>query len=111
MSEPQFTLRLTLEDPYGKSYSTAIPIDAFDARDRYVNLRPPSADPLLGMLSNQTMESVVQVMRKREYRKEDFEVAARRLARLLGERMEDEEGWHGVSRQETYESRRREGKW
>ena len=107
--EPQFTLRLTLEDPFGKSYSAALPIDAFEARDRFVGLLPPSEfETSIGAVS---MDSVVERIRKREYRKDDFERAARQLARVLGERMEDEEGWHGVERQATYESRRREGKW
>lgn len=111
-NEPQWTLRLTLEDPFGRhSYSAVLPIDAFEARDRYVTLRPPSSDPLLGMLEGNTMESVAKVIQKREYRKDDFERMAMQLARHLGERMEDEEGWHGVSRQETYEQRRRDGKY
>jgi hypothetical protein len=109
MAEPKFTLRLTLDDPFGKSYSAAMAIDAFDARDRYVGLKPPSAlESELGLVS---MTDVVEIIRKREYRKDDFERAARDLARLLGERMEDEEGWHGISRQERYEQERREGRW
>lgn len=112
MGEPQWTLRMTLEDPFGRNtYSAVLPIDAFDARDRYIDLIPPSGDPLGMMLQGHTMDSVVQVLRKREYRKDDFEAAARQLARLLGERMEDEEGWHGSSRQETYKRLRSEGKF
>jgi hypothetical protein len=109
MAEPQFTLRLVLVDPLGKSYSAAMPIDAFEARDRYVELAPPSAVELeIGAMS---MDRVVERIRKREYRKDDFEEAARRLARALGERMEDEEGWHGISRQAHYERERSEGRW
>lgn len=111
MKEPQFTLTLTLKDPFGKCYSAVMPIDAFEARDRYVGLLPPSSDPIGAMLDGRTMNDVVKVMRKREYRKDDFEQIARQLARLLGERMEDEEGWHGTSRQEKYEDMRREGRW
>ena len=107
--EPQFVLRLVLESPYGKSYSTAMPIDAFTAEDRYVGLSPP--DPFMAGIGAETMDSVVERIRKREYRKEDFARAAERLAKLLGERMEDEEGWHGISRQETYEQRRKDGDW
>jgi len=108
MVEPQWTLRLTLEDPFGqKSYSTALPIDAFDVRERFVGLTPPSEFDLgLGAV---TMDRVVLTMRKREYRKEDFRRAAERLATKLGERMEDEEGWHGTARQETYAERRKRG--
>lgn len=107
MGEPQYKLRMILEDPYGKTWQVAMPIDAFDARDRYVHLTPPSDDPLGAMLSGHTFESVIEVIRKKEYRKDDFEAMARQLARVLGERMEDEEGWHGISRQEHYEQERK----
>jgi hypothetical protein len=104
--EPQFKLRLTLEAPFGgKSYSAVMPIDAFQAMDRYVNLTPPNE------FDGRGFEQTVEIIRKREYRKEDFQNAARKLAILLGERMEDEEGWHGISRQSTYEARRCEGKF
>lgn len=89
--QPQFVLRLVLEAPYGKSYSAAMPIDAFEAMDRYVGLTPPSEFDLA--IGARTMEETVERIRKREYRKDDFEQPARRLARLFGERMEDEEGW------------------
>jgi len=108
MSEPQFELRMILKDPYGKSYSVVMPIDAFEAHDRYIDIKPHSDFDLMGPT---TMDAVVERIRKREYRKDDFERAAIRLARKLSERMEDEEGWHGVSRQETYERLRDEGKW
>ena len=104
-SEPQWTLRLTLEDPFGrKSYSTAIPIDSFQAWDKYVGLAPPHEFDM------RSFEGTVEIIKKREYRKDDFEMMARLLAKKLGERMEDEEGWHGVSRQEHYEQARREGR-
>lgn len=105
MSQPQFTLRMILENPFGKSYSVAMPIDAFDALDRYVGLTPPSE------FDGRTLESTVEVIRKREYRKDDFRAHAIRLAIVLGERMEDEEGWHGIDRQQRYEERRRNGQF
>lgn len=106
--QKDYTLRLVLEAPLGeKSYSVAMPIDAFEAHDRYVGLSPPS--PFDAGL--QTMGDVVERIRTREYRKDDFRRAAEQLAKKLGERMEDEEGWHGVSRQATYERQRNEGKW
>lgn len=106
MSEPQWTLRMILEDPFGRhSCSVVMPIDAFVARDRYVGLTPPHE------LDGRSFERTVQVMKQREYRKDDFENAARALARKLGERMEDEEGWHGISRQVHYERERREGRY
>lgn len=102
---PQFKLRMILEEPFGKSYEVVMPIDAFQAVDRYVGLSPPSEfDP------GATMDSVVERIRKREYRKDDFRAAAVQLATALGERMEDEEGWHGVERQERYERMRKEEK-
>lgn len=106
MAEGQFILELTLIDPYGKHWSTRFPIDSFEARDRYVDISLPDTmfDPRM------TMDRVAQVIRKREYRKDHFERMAMQLAHRLGERMEDEEGWHGESRQSTYERMRREGK-
>lgn len=109
MKDSQYTLRLTLESPHGKSFSVAMPIDAFVAQDRYVDLSPP--DPFLMEVGAVAMDRLVERIRKREYRKDDFERAAQRLARSLGERMEDEEGWHGIERQDRYEQRRREGKF
>lgn len=103
MSE-QFTLRLILQDPSGKSYSVAMPIDAFITRDRYTELIPPSA------LDGLTFVGAVEVIRKKEYRKEDFRRYAQQLATALGERMEDEEGWHGAERQARYEECRRNGR-
>jgi len=101
----KFNLVLKLEAPWGgKSYSVVMTMDDFIVYDRYVNLNPPSPFDMCGF------EETVEIIRKREYRKEDFERMARLLAIKLGERMEDEEGWHGVSRQSTYEQRRKDGK-
>lgn len=105
----QYTLRLILEAPLGgKSYEVALPADAFDVWDRWEGLIPPSElDLELGLVP---MDRAVNTMRKREYRKDDFERLCQMLGRKLGERMEDEEGWHGVSRQEAYETSRRAGR-
>lgn len=105
----QYTLRLILEAPLvGKSYEVAMPADAFHVWDRWEGLKPPSElDMVIG---NVAMDSVIERIRKREYRKDDFERLCQMLGRKLGERMEDEEGWHGASRQSTYESRRRSGR-
>ena len=100
-----FTLELRLVDPYGKAWSVRLPIDAFEASERYVGLTPPSEFDV-----GNTMDSVVKRIRTREYRKDDFKAMCLKLAQKLGERMEDEEGWHGVDRQATYEQLRREGR-
>lgn len=106
----QYTLRLILEAPHGgKSYEVALPVDAFDVLDKWEALTPPS--DLDFAIGNVALDSVVERIRKREYRKEDFERLCQLLGRKLGERMEDEEGWHGASRQEAYERRRREGRY
>lgn len=97
----QSTLRLMLEDSFGKRWEVAMPIDAFDAMDRYVDLKPPQEFDM------RTFDQTVEIIRKREYRKEDFRNAAVKLATALGERMEDEEGWHGISRQAHYENERK----
>ncbi len=99
-------LVLTLKAPWGgNSYSVIMPMDDYIVHDRYVNLDPPNPFDMRGF------EETVEVIRKREYRKEDFERMAKSLAVKLGERMDDEEGWHGIGRQSTYEQRRKDGKF
>ncbi|MBB6424924.1 hypothetical protein [Sphingopyxis sp. JAI128] len=106
--EQQYTLRLILDAPYGgKSYEVALPVDAFDVWDKWEGLTPPS--DLDFVIGNVALDRVVDRIRKRQYRKEDFERLCQMLGRKLGERMEDEEGWHGVSRQEAYERLRSDG--
>lgn len=106
----QYTLRLILEAPHDeKSYEVALPVDAFVVWDKWEGLTPPS--DLDFAIGNVAMDSVVERIRKRQYRKEDFERLCQMLGRKLGERMEDEEGWHGVSRQAAYERRRRDGRY
>lgn len=106
----RYTLRLILEAPLGeKSYEVALPVDAFDVWDKWEGLKPPSV--LDFAIGNVAMDSVVERIRKRQYRKEDFERLCQMLGRKLGERMEDEEGWHGASRQDAYERRRHEGRY
>jgi hypothetical protein len=101
VSEPQYKLRMILEAPFGgKSYEVIMPIDTFTAHDRYVGLSPPDE------FDGRDFNATVQVIKTREYRKEDFRRMAIQLATNLGERMEDEEGWHGVSRQAHYERER-----
>jgi hypothetical protein len=80
-----------------------MPIDSFKAFDDYIGLTPPHE------FDGRTFNQTADLIRKKEYRKDDFERMAMQLARALGERMEDEEGWHGMSRQATYERRRKEG--
>lgn len=97
--ERQFTLRMILEDPVGKRWEVAVALDEFTAADRYI-LKPPHDFDM------RTFEQTVEVIRKKEYRKDDFRRTAMALATALGERMEDEEGWHGVERQAHYEGTR-----
>lgn len=105
----QYTLRLILEAPLGgKSYEVALPADAFDVWDHWECLTPPSdLDMQLGAV---TTERLVERIRKREYRKDDFKHLCQMLGQKLAERMEDEEGWHGTSRQSAYEERRKAGR-
>lgn len=97
MGEPQGTLSLTFISPTGERFTYAMGVDAFDAY-KIQNVSPPSSVDLeFGLMS---MEQVVERMRVREFRKDQFNAACQRLGILLAERMEDKEGWHGVDRQE-----------
>lgn len=100
-----YKLELTLVGPVGtKSYSVILPLDVHDARERYLDIEPPSP------FDGRDFGGTVGQIRKRENRKVDFKAMAELLAIKLGERMEDEEGWHGPSREETYRRMRKEGK-
>ena len=101
MENDRFSLRLILEERFGKSYEVVMPLDTYDAVDKYVTLVPPSA------FDGRTFEKTIDVIEKRNRRTEDFTRVANLLGKKLAERMEDEEGWHGSSRQEHYEALRR----
>lgn len=47
-----------------------------------------------------TFETTVDLMRRKQFRKDNFKAAATLLGAALAERMEDAEGWHDTSRVE-----------
>lgn len=51
------------------------------------------------------MDTAVQMMRVREFRKEMLEHAAAMAGVQLAEFLEDREGWHGLDRADSAESR------
>ena len=57
-----------------------------------------------------TFNDVVTILRKREYRRHRLIDQVHRMGMQLADRLEDEEGWHGVERQETIREQRREHK-
>lgn len=91
----RFTLTLTLSDRFGRPMAMAIPID--DIAGDAVRISPRAVGELkVGLLGS--MDQTVSMMRRREFRKDLFKDACRRLGALLAERMEDAEGWHDSSR-------------
>jgi hypothetical protein len=96
MSEPNWTLRLSLEGPFGERYQVAIGVDAFEARDSLVELTPPSPfDLMVGAVS---MDAVVKRIKKREIRHDILQKECVRLGEKLAQTMQDAEGWHDASR-------------
>lgn len=88
------TLTLTFDPGDGqKRLQMVLPLDERTARN-FARIRP-LRDELPGLVS---METVVEVLRLKEFRKHLFVGEATRLGRLLAERMEDAEGWHDYSR-------------
>ncbi len=90
-----WTLELALVDPYGKRTVKAIQLDEFTMQEHAI-IKPP--EPF--MVGPRSFDEVIQVMKRREFRKDLFKQEATRLGHALAEYMEDVEGWHGVERQE-----------
>lgn len=87
-----WTLRLSLEGPFGERYQVAMPVDAFAVRDRLVGLTPPH------FLDMRSFEETVEVMKKRDIRHDILAAECQRLGRKLAQTMQDAEGWHDASR-------------
>ena len=85
-------LEMSMIGPYSERYTARIKLDPVTAREAH-DIPPP----VPGLVS---FDDAVEVLKRREYRKDLFIDAARRLGTLLAERMEDAEGWHDASRQE-----------
>jgi len=83
-----------------------MPLSEIVARD-YRHIRPPSEFDLPAP-GKTAFEETVEVLRKREFRKEHFIRAASNLGAMLAERMEDAEGWHDTSRIEPAKAQLKE---
>jgi hypothetical protein len=101
-----WTLRLTLAGPFGESYVIAIGITA-DIMHEIARVDPPDVFRDFDPNAN-PLETVVTILRRREFRKDLFTRECTRLGTLLAERMEDKEGWHGIDRAERLQDW---GKW
>lgn len=92
MSEHIYTLTLSLTDNRGFSVVKAMDLEPSIAREVVV-INPPCP-------FSDTFDSVIQLMKRREFRKDLFRSSCTRMGAKLVEYMEDKEGWHGVDRQE-----------
>jgi len=85
----EHSLHLSLEDEYGKEIAVVC-----------INIpRERSEAPALDSVFD-TFPSCIEKMKKRDFRKTDFEQIAARLGALLSERLEDKDGWNGEERAE-----------
>lgn len=92
---PKWQLEMSMIGPYGERYTVAVELGRHTAEE--VHRLPP---PIPGLVS---FDDAVQVLKRREFRKDLFTDTATRLGTMLAERLEDKEGWHGVERQENLE--------
>ena len=77
-----------------------LPIDEKMA-DEMAVVTPPmkhSFPGLPGEVALDSFEDVIEILRRKQFRKDVFVQEATRLGMLLAERMEDAEGWHDTSR-------------
>lgn len=96
------SLTLTLRGPWGEIESYCIGLDELIIQE-IGKINPPLQDPISG-----TFNEVVEILKRKEFRKDLFVREATRLGHLLAARMEDKEGWHGIERQERLAASPRE---
>ena len=91
-----YIIELRLRRPYGKKSSVVrFPADeAFAELVIPLNVRPPCPYEVT------KIDDVIDIMRKKVIRKERLADLCVRMGHLLAERLEDEEGWHGLDRQQ-----------
>lgn len=89
----RYTFQLTLRDNHSFDEPLSMAIDLSPEILRAVG------EMKMGLLAGpEPLRDVVEMMKRREFRKDLFIKAAEQLARQMAERMEDAEGWHDVSR-------------
>lgn len=86
-------MELSICGPFGVRNVVRLPIDTYFAQE-HMNIPPPLPE-LTGFAEG------ARVLHRRKVRKEVFDDAAGRLGKVLAERMEDAEGWHGAHRIEN----------
>ena len=89
---PDWFLEMSMIGPYGERYTMRVKLDRTTACEFHSLVKP-----VPGLMA---FNEAVEVLKRREYRKDLFIKEAHRLGTLLAERMEDAEGWHGIKRQE-----------
>jgi hypothetical protein len=98
----EFTLQIRLVDPFGKTLyvrATELPIEVCSDMEHAVGLMRLSHD--LGVGSWGGLEETITLMRRRQFRRDEFIRYARRMGAQMADFMEDKEGWHGRDRAES----------
>ena len=102
----KWTLRLILEDGFRERYEMAVDLNR-ETIFSGMTLRTRETMEIAGSLGVPTpglsFDGVIEMMRKREFRKDLLTQEARRLGQRMAEYMEDSEGWHGTRRAEQAE--------
>lgn len=91
-SDTRFTITLTLRDNYRVEQPLCMSIPV----DQELRISERAVEEMKAGLG--TFNNTVELMKRREFRKDLFIKAAQMLARQMAERMEDAEGWHDTSR-------------
>ena len=87
-----WSLEMSMIGPHGERWTMRVKLDQATACEYHHIPKPvPGFTPF---------DEAVEILKRREYRKDLFIKEAYRLGTLLAERMEDAEGWHGIKRQE-----------
>ena len=94
----EWKLEMSLVGPFGERITVALNL-ADHIASEVTRINPPEPYGLF-VPGGDPFKATVHVLRRREYRRHLFEDTATRMGKLLANRMEDKEGWHGVDRQE-----------
>lgn len=99
----KWVLELSLRNQLGESYRQCIELTPEDIESgmtprtrEHMEIAASVGAPDPGL----TFDAVVNMMKKREFRRDGLKDAAERLASQMADFMEDKEGWHGTDRAE-----------